>query len=164
MNKIGLLLFFPVVVLFVWVLGLEFQLSSSTPVCLPVQGFDPRDFLAGHYLAISVDYSSFPSQCLEAVDGQEAFFCLKEKKIVLNKTADCSVFIKGVCRFNKRFDDGVERFYVPQKDAFVLEKALREPENKPHLCLKVSKNGTAFPVELKLNDITFKEWLEKNKK
>ena len=167
MIKTRMLLFFPVVVLLGWVISIQISLSSAVEVVLPVRGFDPRDIFAGRYLAVSVDYDSFPSECPVKPEKQryqkkEAFFCLKDSKIVLKKSADCSVFIKGYCRYG-RFNDNVSPFYVSEKVSYPLEKALRNPENKPQLRLRVTKNGKAFPQDLILNDLPFDQWLEKNK-
>lgn len=85
------------------------------------------------------------------------------RKIVLNKPADCAVFIKGYCRYG-RFDDNVSRFYIPEKLSRPLEQAVREPENNPQLLLSVSRDGRAFPQDLILDGLPFAEWLKQRKK
>lgn len=168
MNKTKLLLFIPVVILLGWVISIQTAVSTGTPVVLPVRGFDPRDILAGHYLAVAVDYGAFTSECADRQGKQrwektEAFFCLDIGKIVLNKPADCAVFIKGYCRYG-RFDDNVSRFYIPEKLSRPLEQAVREPENNPQLLLSVSRDGRAFPQDLILDGLPFAEWLKQRKK
>ncbi len=168
MNKTKLLLFIPVVILLGWVISIQTAVSTGTPVVLPVRGFDPRDILAGHYLAVAVDYGAFTSECADRQGKQrwektEAFFCPDIGKIVLNKPADCAVFIKGYCRYG-RFDDNVSRFYIPEKLSRPLEQAVREPENNPQLLLSVSRDGRAFPQDLILDGLPFAEWLKQRKK
>ena len=63
MNKAALLLFIPVMILLGWVISVQTAVSTGTQIVMPVQGFDPRDILAGHYLQVSVDYSSFKNEC-----------------------------------------------------------------------------------------------------
>lgn len=168
MNKTKLLLFIPVVILLGWVILIQTAVSTGTPIVLPVRGFDPRDILAGHYLAVAVDYGAFTSECADRQGKQrwektEAFFCPDIGKIVLNKPADCAVFIKGYCRYG-RFDDNVSRFYIPEKLSRPLEQAVREPENNPQLLLSVSRDGRAFPQDLILDGLPFAEWLKQRKK
>lgn len=168
MNKTKLLLFIPVVILLGWVISIQTAVSTGTPVVLPVRGFDPRDILAGHYLAVAVDYGAFTSECADRQGKQrwektEAFFCPDIGKIVLNKPADCAVFIKGYCRYG-RFDDNVSRFYIPEKLSRPLEQAVRESENNPQLLLSVSRDGRAFPQDLILDGLPFAEWLKQRKK
>ena len=168
MNKTKLLLFIPVVILLGWVISIQTAVSTGTPVVLPVRGFDPRDILAGHYLAVAVDSGAFTSECADRQGKQrwektEAFFCPDIGKIVLNKPADCAVFIKGYCRYG-RFDDNVSRFYIPEKLSRPLEQAVREPENNPQLLLSVSRDGRAFPQDLILDGLPFAEWLKQRKK
>lgn len=177
MNKTKILLCVPIFILLGWVVSVQMSVSSGTQIVMPVQGFDPRDILAGHYLQVSVDYSSFKNECPRREDCQsekthckseywkktEAFFCPDTGKIVLNKPADCTVFIKGVCHYGLFFDN-ISRFYVPEKLSYSLENAVRKPENNPQLLLSVSKNGRAFPRDLILDGLPFCEWLKRNEK
>lgn len=175
MDKKKALLFLPIVVLLVWTLSVHSAVMSGTRVRIPVRGFDPRDILAGQYLAISTDYSNFPSECTRMQKDEngrmtnsrdyytrrEAYFCAEMGKIVLNRPAGCSVFIKGECAYG-RFEDGISRFYVPETRAGLLEKAVRQPDNTPELELSVSKDGKAYPVDLILNDRPWKEWVARS--
>lgn len=176
MNKAALLLFIPVMILLGWVISVQTAVSTGTQIVMPVQGFDPRDILAGHYLQVSVDYSSFKNECPRREDCQskktrckseywkktEAFFCPDTGKIVLNKPADCTVFIKGVCHYGLFFDN-ISRFYIPEKLSRPLEQAVRKPENDPQLLLSVSRDGRAFPRDLILDGLPFSEWLKQHK-
>ena len=164
MNKTKILLFIPVFALLGWTLSVQAMISGGTKLDLPVRGYDPRDILAGHYLAIEVDYDAFPSECKtdENAKGKErwkkkdAFFCADAGRIGLGMSEECPLFIKGYCLYG-RFHDGVGRFYVPEKMARALERAVRNKENNPMLRLSVTPDGRAFPVDLILRGKPFKE-------
>jgi len=166
MSKTKILLFLPVFVLLGWTLSVQSMIAEGTKLDLPVRGYDPRDILAGHYLSVSVDYDSFPSEC-ENEDRhirwkkQTAYFCAGSGRIVLERDAECGVFIKGYCGY-KRFYDDISRFYVSEKTAGKLERAIRNNENNPMLRLSVTQDGRAFPVDLILQGMSYKEWLKLN--
>ncbi len=54
--KIKILLALPIIVLFCWVSALQLSRSTAEKIVLPVSGYDPRDLLSGHYLAVQVRY------------------------------------------------------------------------------------------------------------
>ena len=167
-NKTKILLFIPVFVLLGWTLSVQSMISQGEKLDLPVRGYDPRDILAGHYLSVSVDYDAFPSEC-KVEDKKEnrellwkkrdAFFCTDAGRIVLERPAVCRSFIKGYCYYN-RFHDGVSRFYVSEKKAGALEKAVRDKSKRPMLRLSVTPDGRAFPLDLILEGMPYKEWLK----
>ena len=166
MLKTKILLFLPIFVLLAWTLSVQSMIARGTKLDLPVRGYDPRDILAGHYLSVAVDYSSFPSEC-KTEDKEmrwkkrDAFFCASSGRIVLEKQTDCGAFIKGYCWYD-RFNDNVSRFYVPEEVAGRLEKEIRKKENNPMLRLSLTPDGRAFPVEFILQGMPYKEWLEKH--
>ena len=175
MTKTRILLFLPVLVLLGWTLSMQAMLSSGEKLDLPIRGYDPRDILAGHYLAVQVDFDSFPSECKVEEDkerryrndnyGKEAFFCADAGKIVLEKPQEkCKVFIKGECGYNHFRNDTLTRFYISESSAPVLERAIRDGSNKPVMRLSVTKDGRAFPVDLLLDGVPYKEWLKKKTK
>lgn len=50
-------LLFPLVVLLVWILSLQYSVLYGNSVTVAVTGYDPRDLLSGHYLALTPDWS-----------------------------------------------------------------------------------------------------------
>ena len=172
-NKTKVLLFIPIFILLGWTLSVQSMISQGEKLDLPVRGYDPRDILAGHYLSVSVDYDAFPSEC-KVEDKKEngllrvreslwkkkdAFFCPDSGKIVLDRPAGCRSFIKGYCYYN-RFHDNISRFYVSEKKAGILEKAVRDKSKEPVLRVSVTQDGRAFPLDLLLEGIPYKEWLK----
>lgn len=167
MNKTKILLFAPIFVLLGWVLSVQSMISSGIKMELPVRGYDPRDILAGHYLSVEVDFDGFPSECQVKDDDnkslrwkrRDAFFCASSGRIVLERTGGCDTFIKGHCWYN-RFHSNISRFYVPEKMSRPLEKAVRNKENTPMLRVSIAEDGKAYPLDLILQGMPFKEWLK----
>ena len=170
MTKTRILLLLPVFVLLGWVFSVQAKISSGTILDMPIRGYDPRDILAGHYLAVQVDFNSFESEC-KYKEGEKrryhhdrtAFFCADSSRIVLNRPeTGCDVFIKGECPYEYFRNETNTRFYISEKYARLLERAVRNRDNKPMLRLSVTKDGRTFPVDLILDGMPYKKWLEKN--
>lgn len=157
MNKKALCLILPLAVLIGWTGILTYRQTHGALIEVAVQGYDPRDLLAGHYLRIRTDYGV---KCPEKRWG-EAFLCADGGSVTLEpeeKTENCPVRIRGWCR-GTRFDDGIQRFYVSEGKARLLEAALRDGKVKTTLVLSVSGNSNIpVPVDLKLDGISWKDW------
>ena len=171
MNKTKVLLFIPVFILLGWVFVIQSAVSSGVKMDLPIRGYDPRDILAGHYLSVEIDFDAFAQECkVEGKDREEAhlrwkkrdaFFCASSLKVFLEKPSNCGTFIKGYCQYNS-FHGNISRFYIPEKSSRILEKALLNQENNPMLRISVTENGKAYPLDLILKGLPFKEWLQLN--
>lgn len=169
MNKTKALLFIPVFILLGWVFVIQFDISSGVKMDLPIRGYDPRDILAGHYLSVEVDFDAFAQEC--KVEGKEnaklrwkrrdAFFCAPLLKVFLEKPLNCGAFIEGYCQ-NNAFHGNINRFYIPEKSSRILERAVLNQENNPMLRISVTENGKAYPLDLILQGLPFKEWLRLN--
>lgn len=108
---------------------------------------------------------------------KDAYYCAQTSRVVIQdpneckyptKTSfkaprDCKTYIQGKCYYG-RFQDDISRFYIPEKYARDLEKAVRDSKNKPELLLSVTDKGKAYPVDLLLNDKPWKEWIKENAK
>ena len=169
MTKTRILLFLPVLILLGWMFSVQAKISSGAVLDMPIRGYDPRDILAGHYLSVRVDFDSFESECkIKEKEKRRyhfdrpAFFCADSKRIVLNRPEQgCEVFIEGSCPYDYFRSDVATRFYISEKHARVLDRAVRDRGNKPMLRLSVTKDGRAFPVDLILEGIPYKDWLKK---
>ena len=132
---------FPIVCLFALMLTKQLRLSQGSEVILPIEGFDPRDLLSGHYLAYRINYGASPDCSRERSGGAELYACLyqatgteelyRARFVSENDLSDieCSLFIKGRCE-NGRFAAGVEKFYIPEQNAVALDKAVRAGKGK----------------------------------
>ncbi len=123
----------PLVMLAAMALNHQWQRDHGREVVLPIQGFDPRDLLAGHYLRYRIDYGIKP--CQTPRNAPDASICLQpERRFSASDTPpDCKLYIRGQCRHG-RFEAGIERFYIPETDARELETLTR----KKHAALRLS--------------------------
>ncbi len=135
----------PLVMLAAMALNHQWRRDHGRQVVLPIQGFDPRDLLAGHYLRYRIDYGIEPCQAQRNLP--DASICLQpERRFSAGDTpSDCTVYIRGQCRHG-RFEAGIERFYIPEAKASELEALARK--KRATLRLSVTADGQASIREL----------------
>lgn len=150
-NKI--LLYIPIVVLLLWLVSVQQTLHNAQTVIMPVGGYDPRDLLSGHYLRIQTQY---PAATGLSGFGQTIYFCVDDSKLSFGKPENCGLFIAGKNNYG-RFDDGISRFYVPEKKALPLERLLRDRSRKAEIVLAVDKNGRVHAKDLLFDGKSWKE-------
>jgi uncharacterized membrane-anchored protein len=130
------------------------QRDSGVEVILPIEGFDPRDLLSGHYLTYRVDYG-VANGCTD--QNAQASVCLRPTRGMYAEgelPPDCTLFIHGQCDDNV-FTAGIERFYIPEDRAAALEDKVRG--NKGELVLSVDAGGNAAIRDLLIDG---KPWRE----
>lgn len=158
MNKRTLLLvalILPIAALMVNAWMKSAQRSSGEEVILPIEGFDPRDLLSGHYLLYRVNFG-LDSSCTE--QGAEAAVCLRpERKMYARNELpeNCELFIQGYCDDSATFVAGIERFYIPEEYAEALEKQVRDKQGE--IVLSVDSQGNAAIRDLLIDG---KPWEE----
>lgn len=126
-------------------------------VILPISGFDPRDLLSGHYLTYQIDYGIEP-ECTNIESKTPINICLSPQLAWYSGDyvpASCEVFIHGYCDQLQRFSAGIERFYVPEKYAKLLEDKVRDNQGK--LVLTVDRQGNAAIRDLLIADQPWKQ-------
>ncbi|HAA91813.1 MAG: hypothetical protein CMM48_00705 [Rhodospirillaceae bacterium] len=132
-------------------------------VTLPIRGFDPRDLLSGHYLIYQVDYG-LKSLCAKTSQPETGpfYLCLSSKKIHDGRppSTSCRQYLRGRCE-RGRFRTGIERFYVPQKHARKLEKAVQN--RKGSVTLSLDGKGGAVVIELLIEGRSWKQWVAAEK-
>lgn len=131
------------------------QRSNGEEVILPIEGFDPRDLLAGHYLIYRVDYG-LATRCTE--HESEAAVCLRpeQKMYAIDALpASCELFIRGYCDSSADFSAGIERFYIPEEYAEALEKQVRDKQGE--IVLSVDSKGNAAIRDLLIDGKPWKE-------
>ena len=160
---------FPIVVLLGLMLSKQVRLSQGSQVILPIEGFDPRDLLSGHYLTYRINYGASPDCSRVQGGGQKLYACLSEefgpenfyraRFIGQDDMADsgCSLFIAGRCE-NGRFAAGIEKFYIPEQYARPLDRAVRSGKGK--IVLKVSGSGAAAIQDLLIDGKSWREYKE----
>lgn len=150
----------PVAVLAVKAAWHERARRVGTLVDVPVRGYDPRDLLAGQYLAFRLDFGP-AGQCPEGVRG-EALICLRPtRKLVRGERPPpgCELHLRGRCRYGV-FQTGLERHFVPERRAALLEGLVRE--RRVALRLRVHPDGSASPVTLLVDGVPWKEYVRRN--
>ncbi|HPQ97225.1 MAG TPA: GDYXXLXY domain-containing protein, partial [Thiolinea sp.] len=127
---------------------------------LPIQGFDPRDLLKGHYLRFRIDYGLSDSNGCPASDISASLCLAPEVRVYAEDElpASCRRFIHGSCNGSEQFLTGLERFYVPEADASELESLLRQP-NTGELAISLSSQGEARIRDLLINGRSWREAL-----
>lgn len=93
-NLIRLALAFPIVVLLVWMAGLQLNRSADERVMVTVVGYDPRSLISGHYLQLRINWED----------------------------TDCLQFPQQNC--HKDMFENIYRFYIPETDAPELERMI----------------------------------------
>lgn len=147
--RLGVALMIPIIALSVMAGLRHYRQSSGQEVILPIQGYDPRDLLSGHYLRYSVDYGVVES-CTYSHTGP-AVICLRPDSAFRMGTEapyNCEVFIRGRCKTG-RFVAGIERFYIPEEGSMELDRRVRGKEAA--LLLSVNQNGKAVIKDLLFN-------------
>lgn len=140
------------------------QRTSGMEVTLPIEGFDPRDLLSGHYLTYSIAYG-VGSVC-ESGDGGYASYSGKSA-VCLKPTlgfypadslpSDCTLLIRGECDAG-RFNAGIERFYMPEAYASSLDNKVREKQGS--IVLSVDTDGNAVLKDLLIDGKPWKTAVE----
>ncbi|PJZ58394.1 GDYXXLXY domain-containing protein [Leptospira barantonii] len=149
---------------------LEFVKKSGKELILPVNGYDPRDLLSGHYLRYNIEYQTYSLCTSASTDDSDSFRKFDKNQthcvcyshpgrieegdgtFVENCNAEtlqdrkvCKLYLRGNCQYG-RFRIDNERFYVNETKALDYEKRLRD--EKVHIRLKVDGDGKALTDSL----------------
>ncbi|MEO5326759.1 MAG: GDYXXLXY domain-containing protein [Magnetococcus sp. THC-1_WYH] len=146
--RIILSLMIPILFLSGLVANRQWIRHHGIEVRLPIEGFDPRDLLAGHYLTYRINYgvavcsNSRPKTIPDNPGEIPAHVCLTPLsfKFGNNRDPECHITIRGTCR-GQQFLAGIERFYIPESYAHPLDAAVRNKSGE--ILLSVTDSGTA---------------------
>ena len=129
MKRKGLLLVglcLPLAGLLALTLYKEFIVNTGKQFVLPVEGFDPRDLLSGHYITYRIKFA-IPDLCTDAEQVQAVCLSGGGQHYATDDLTECDYPLPGECH-GSRFETGLERFYIPQSDAAALDAAVRKGE------------------------------------
>jgi uncharacterized membrane-anchored protein len=154
----------PIAAIAAWMATLLLN-SRGHEVRLKIVGLDPRDLLAGHYLAYRVDYGKTACSagtdddfcvCLDAASPPKASSALWSGSCDERPQAakDCPVFLKGRCE-GASFAAGIERYYFDERFA----EALRTTPPDASIAVHITRDGQGFVGDLFVGSLTLKEWL-----
>jgi uncharacterized membrane-anchored protein len=135
---------------------------AGASIILPISGYDPRDLLVGHYLTYRVDYGLDEQDC-NYYDARYEVYVINPGRqgayVTRARPADeGELFIAGAC--DHGFKAGIERFYVPEKDALLLDRILRRGLLPASIEVGVTAEGRAQVRELLLNNKPWRQALE----
>ncbi len=98
---------------------------TAQEVVLPIQGYDPRNILSGHYIRFQINW--------EQADCHQAGW-------------------NGVCPV---YDfAGVNTYYIPENQAYSLERNLQSEDNKMEVVFAYESERRPIPKELRMNGRT----------
>ena len=152
----------PVLVLTVITVNKIIIAASGVEARFPVEGYDPRDILAGHYVTYRVDYGVDnlcpQSLSVKAISSQSCL-CITDVATVPATShpvdcydplpAECIALIKGSC-MSGSFEADIERFYINESNAAGIDQAVRR--GNMMIRVKVSRNGGAVVQSLEPRD------------
>jgi uncharacterized membrane-anchored protein len=137
-------LLFPIISLITLTFYKKHLLETGYEVVLPVSGYDPRDLLSGHYIIYTVDYG-VSNLCRNSAYLEEGYVCLDNKTFSFEKNPVCKLVIRGTCS-GGRFEAGIEKFYIPEDKAEILDKKVRG--KKASILISISPTGQAQVKDL----------------
>ena len=148
-------LLFPIVALGILTGYKHYKVTAGAEVILPIEGYDPRDLLSGHYLTYRVNYETKRICELGKGKNHTGYICLEPRYFSYFKPKNCQMVIKGTCD-RSRFKAGIERFYIPENQAKKLDKDVRS--KKGSIVVSVTPDGHAQIKDLLIDG---KPWNER---
>lgn len=129
-----ILMIAPALLLLGWVSVLSYQLHNGKEVVLRIRGYDPRSLLSGHYIQYQIDWEN----------------------------SDCGQFANGDCpieEFSRALFKGYwgqnGRFYVSEKQANDLDRAVRNGENVAEIVYSYREGRKPYALRLQINGKAF---------
>lgn len=157
----------------------EYDQARAPVFRIPIQGYDPRNLLYGHYLTFQYRWH-WAETAPEMATPREAQLCLRRDtaaptanpKVSLYSegvTTDCAARLHGIYRTGS-FTPGRRgeasppqpRFYVNEYDALRLEDILRSNQHQVSAEIAVI-NGEARPLRLFVGDIPAEDFIGKRR-
>ena len=136
----------PLLLVVAGILRAEHHLRTSRVWHFEVTGYDPRDLLSGHYLRfrIVLGVEGVERACRER---GECCLCLGDRgatqppEVALASCDEARSACDGVVRTDRLAE--IERFYVPEEHAAVLEERLAEAQEarRARVLLSISADG-----------------------
>lgn len=140
-----------------WIGREEYVRRTGLEVKLPIEGYDPRDLLRGHYVRFRLT-AEREAEGFRADRGEERF-CLVERKGLWHvdpatHARNCRVTLRGKTA-NGRVSFGIDRFYVDERRT---DEVLRLPPGEDtYLVAHLDADGGIHPKELVVAGKAFSE-------
>ena len=133
---------------------------------VPIQGYDPRDFLRGHYVEFTYDWpgldfwatgSGPEALCLEGVAPQI-------ERVTLSK-ADATCAHRLIADSGHVYGEnslGSGRLYIGQDRALALEEQLRDRDQRGIDTIRQREDGSFTPIAIRFRPLTPRERAEQD--
>jgi hypothetical protein len=132
--------------------------QTGTDWEVPVQGYDPRDLLRGHYIQYRYDWPGISSE--EELEGYGTQLCLTGTAPAISKarlvsqeeadTAKCGAIVKQTPGGEYEYDGLARgRLFVAQTAAPEMERKLGDPKLKALLKVRIREDGLMRPLSMR---------------
>ncbi|WP_086619293.1 GDYXXLXY domain-containing protein [Erythrobacter tepidarius] len=131
---------------------------SGTEWEVPIMGYDPRDFLRGHYVEFSYDWPGLdlgvPGQGAQAlcIEGSAPRIA---RVSLLKADAACAhrlIAHPGHVYGASALERG--RLYVGQERAMALQQRLQQPDQRGIVTIRLREDGSFTPVSIRFRPLT----------
>lgn len=123
---------------------------------VPIQGYDPRDLLRGHYITYQYDW---PGLARSDPFAYIASLCIRGKAPKIERVTQMETIPElpvpgcdsvAITSLNDETGNGLAngRFFVPQTKAKAYEDKLRDPRIETFVTLRIRKDGQIRPTGL----------------
>ena len=146
----------------------EYTYRQGTEWEVPIQGYDPRDYLRGHYVEFTYDWPGINETGRQAPE----LFCLEGKAPRLTRvTEPTRAADHAACAHPVRTDlSGVYgwdaltrgRLYVGQDRALALEDELRNRDQRGIVTIRQREDGSFTPIAIRFRPLTAAEIAERD--
>lgn len=139
------------------------QAQQGQEWLIPIQGYDPRDLLRGHYVQYRYDWPASPHQPAESAitPGVADALCITGRAPHIRAAwplpgspnpaveKDCAIVLRGTLgtrREIRGLDTGI--FYASQSEALVLARELADPDVQGLIRVRVRPDGMLRPIAM----------------
>ena len=130
---------------------------------VPIEGYDPRDFLRGHYVEFTYDwpgiepFEGVPPDTL-CFEGEAPNLARVIVPTGANAGADCGSFVRPGTSGVYGWDSLARgRLYVGQDRALALEKELRRRDQRGIVTIRQREDGSFTPIAIRFRPLTAAE-------
>jgi uncharacterized membrane-anchored protein len=156
---------------------------------IPIEGYDPRDLLRGHYLRYQYVWN-WKNEKDDGCSGEKCALCFESdnKKVqtsrynpvvhlkpLIEAKEKCDTYVKGFSDGRKfgKFKIGSPRsvgltqYFIPEQDAYRLDRMLRRwsedaDKHEFDMGLYISKNGRASIKTIYIDGTPLETWIAQN--
>jgi hypothetical protein len=167
MNRSIIAILFPIALLLGWVASLQVHRTGGTHIRVAIEGYDPRDLLAGHFIRFALSLGNV-NPCVDGSDSNRCVCYAPEKGTLYHKAfwggrcldlpTPCPVYIRGACS-GRRFMTGKERYSIPEQLIPALPQT-RIPEDSS-VVLAVDGNGGVLVTEMFAGNETIEGYMQR---